>query len=193
MLRCITGVSKVVTEDRSYVVRRASRPDAKQLSSLAEKTFRDAFEAENTPENMALHCETSYSEAVQAAEIADPRLVTLVCDSQGTLVGFAQLRWGEAPGCVVAAAPGEVQRLYVAREFHGMGVARSLMLACLEEMNLRRSDVVWLGVWEHNPRAIAFYRKFGFAQVGEQIFPLGNDPQRDMVMARPVAGGSSAS
>jgi ribosomal protein S18 acetylase RimI-like enzyme len=92
---------------------------------------------------------------------------------------------------VVAAAPGEVQRLYVAREFHGMGIARSLMLACLDEMNVVRSDVAWLGVWEHNPRAIAFYRKFGFAEVGEHIFPLGSDPQRDIVMARPVAGGSS--
>jgi ribosomal protein S18 acetylase RimI-like enzyme len=193
MLRCITGVSKVVTDDRSSVVRRAGRPDAKQLSSLAEATFRDTFEAKNTPENMALHCGTSYSEAVQTAEIADPDPVTLVCDSQGTLVGFAQLRWGGAPSCVVAAAPGEVQRLYVAREFHGMGVARSLMLACLDEMNARRSDVVWLGVWEHNPRAIAFYRKFGFAEVGEHIFSLGSDPQRDIVMARPVAGGSSGS
>jgi ribosomal protein S18 acetylase RimI-like enzyme len=173
----------------SYVVRRARRSDARQLSSLAEATFRDTFEATNSPEDMALHCRTSYGEAVQAAEIADPDMVTLVCESPGTLVGFAQLRWGGAPRCVVAAAPGEIQRLYVAREFHGMGVARMLMLACLDEMQARRSDVVWLGVWEHNPRAIAFYRKFGFAEVGEHIFSLGRDPQRDIVMTRPVAGG----
>jgi ribosomal protein S18 acetylase RimI-like enzyme len=189
----MNGDLKVVTDDRSSVVRRAGRRDAKQLSSLAEATFRDTFEATNTPENMALHCRTTYSETVQATEIADPDMVTLVCESQGTLVGFAQLRWGGAPSCVAAAAPGEIQRLYVAREFHGLGIARKLMLACLDEMRARRSDVVWLGVWEHNPRAIAFYRKFGFAEVGEHIFPLGGDPQRDIVMARPVADGSPAS
>ena len=189
----MNGDPKVVTDDRSSVVRRAGRPDARQLSSLAEATFRDAFEATNTPENMALHCRTSYGEAIQAAEVADPDMVTLVCESQGTLLGFAQLRWGGAPSCVVAADPGEIQRLYVAREFHGLGVARQLMRACLDEMRARRADVVWLGVWEHNPRAIAFYRKFGFAEVGEHIFPLGSDPQRDIVMARPVAGGSPAS
>lgn len=176
--------------DRSSVVRRACRADARQLSSLAEATFRDTFEATNSPEDMALHCGASYGEAVQAGEIADPGMVTLVCESQGTLVGFAQLRWDGAPGCVVAAAPGEIQRLYVAREFHGMGVARKLMLACLDEMKAHRSDVVWLGVWEHNPRAIAFYRKFGFIEVGEHIFSLGRDPQRDIVMTRSVAGGS---
>ena len=181
------------TNDASSAVRRAGRLDAKPLSTLAEATFRDTFEARNTPENMALHCSTSYGEAIQAAEIADPDMVTLLCESQGTLVGFAQLRWGGAPGCVVASAPGEVQRLYVAREFHGAGVARKLMLACLDEMRGRRSDVVWLGVWEHNPKAIAFYRKFGFVEVGEHIFPLGSDPQRDIVMARPVAAVSTAS
>jgi len=43
---------------------------------------------------------------------------------------------------------------------------------------------VWLGVWEHNPRAIAFYRKWGFEAVGEHVFVVGTDPQRDLVMTR---------
>jgi len=168
------------------VIRRAQRDDAKQLAVVAEQTFRDAFAGVNTPENMALHCQASYSEAIQAAEIADPGMVTLLCEQQQMLVGFAQLRWGKVPGCVKADAPGEIQRLYVARDFHGKGVAHDLMNACMHEMALHRSDVVWLGVWERNPRAIAFYRKFGFREVGTHVFPLGNDPQRDIVMARPV-------
>ncbi len=153
---------------------------------MAEVTFRDAFVLENTPEDMALHCRTSYSEAIQADEIANPNMFTLLCEQGGRLVGFAQLRWGTAPGCVVADAPGEIRRLYVARNCHGKGVAHDLMNACLDEMTIHRSDVVWLGVWERNPRAIAFYRKFGFVEVGAQVFPLGSDPQRDVVMARPV-------
>jgi hypothetical protein len=46
------------------------------------------------------------------------------------------------------------------------------------------STVVWLGVWEANPCAVAFYRKWGFEVVGEQIFPVGKDAQRDLVMRR---------
>ena len=44
--------------------------------------------------------------------------------------------------------------------------------------------MIWLGVWEKNPKAISFYKKFGFVEVGDQVFPLGNDPQRDIVMKR---------
>jgi diamine N-acetyltransferase len=180
-----------MTEVRVPVIRRAQRLDAKQLSALAEETFRATFAAVNNPDDTALHCRTSYSEMIQAEEISNPNMVTLVCDHEARLVGFAQLRWNEAPSCVVADAPGEIQRLYVVSDCHGKGVARNLMSACIDEMISHRSDVVWLGVWERNPRAIAFYRKFGFVEVGAHVFSLGNDLQRDIVMARPVLDARS--
>lgn len=171
-----------------FPVRKATRRDAAPLSRLAEATFRSTFGAANTDDDMALHCCTSYGEAIQAEEIANPAMLTLLSEGDEGLVGFAQLRWDGAPTCVAARSPGEIQRLYVADAWHGKGIAQSLMRACIEEMEARGSDVIWLGVWEHNPRAIAFYRKFGFVEVGEHVFPVGNDPQRDIVMARPVAG-----
>jgi ribosomal protein S18 acetylase RimI-like enzyme len=60
------------------------------------------------------------------------------------------------------------------------------MRACVDEMRGRPSDVVWLGVWERNPRALAFYEKMAFNRVGEHVFPLGHDPQRDIIMLRPL-------
>lgn len=169
-------------------LRTADRGDATRLSAFAEHTFRDTFGATNAPEDMADHCRTSYGPDIQAREIADPARLTLLCEEESRLVGFAQLRWEDAPACVAARAPGEIQRLYVVTDRHGQGVARQLMDACLAAMRVRGSDVAWLGVWEHNPRAIAFYRKCGFVEVGDHVFPLGSDPQRDVVMARPVVG-----
>jgi diamine N-acetyltransferase len=167
-------------------VRRADRGDAKPLSAIAEATFRATFSALNTPEDIDLHCRSNYGEEIQASEIADPDTVVLIGEQGETLVGYAQLRWREAPSCVLAKTPGEIQRLYVVSDAHGKGVAHDLMDACIDELTRRRSDVAWLGVWEQNPRAIAFYRKFGFVEVGEHVFLLGRDRQRDIVMARPV-------
>ena len=86
-----------------------------------------------------------------------------------------------------AKRPGEIQRLYVVEDWHGKGVAQALMQACIEAMQRRGADVVWLGVWEHNPRAIAFYGKFGFVVAGEHVFSLGGDQQRDLVMVRAIS------
>jgi diamine N-acetyltransferase len=163
---------------------RPARPqDAAPLARLAERTFRETFAASNSAENMRVHCARNYGAALQAAEIADPGRTTIVADADGALVGYAQLRWNATP-CVDAARPAEVQRIYVDRPWQGRGVARALMDAMLARARDEGADRVWLGVWEHNPRARAFYRKCGFVDVGDHVFLLGAETQRDLVMAR---------
>jgi diamine N-acetyltransferase len=169
-------------------IRRADHRDAPALAEIAERTFRQAFGAMNKSEDMELHCRRHFGEAIQAAEIAEPAMLTLLSEHEGTLLGFAQLRWAAAPACLEATAPGEIYRLYVAADWQGKGPAADLMGAILRTMQRHGSDVAWLGVWERNPRAIAFYRRSGFVEVGEQPFRLGAELQRDLVMARAIPG-----
>ncbi len=99
------------------------------------------------------------------------------------LIGFGQLRWGAAPSCVAASRPAEIQRLYVDSAWHGHGIAQGMMASLLRFAAEGGADAAWLGVWEKNPRAIAFYAKAGFSVAGEHVFVLGSDPQRDLVLA----------
>ena len=173
------------TGDRAVpTVRRAQPADAGALAHLAERTFRATFAASNTRENLDAYCAGAYGEARQAAEIADPAGATFVCADGAELVGYAQLRWGEAPACVTAAKPAEIRRIYVDARWHGRGIAQALLAAAFAAARQGNADRVWLGVWEHNPRALAFYRKAGFAVVGQHVFQLGEDPQRDWVLCR---------
>lgn len=166
------------------IIRKAIFGDALQLSLLAESTFRATFEQANTVENMEHFCKNNYSEKIQEEEIANKNMLTFLCDDNGSLIGFAQLHWGDVPKYVDAKSASEIQRLYVADNWHGKGIAQQLMNSCIEEIQQRKSEAIWLGVWEHNPRAITFYKKFGFTEVGEHVFIVGNDPQRDIIMAR---------
>ncbi len=174
----LTGGNSLAT------IRRAEVRDAPALAELAERTFRDAFGHANRQEDMDLHCRTFYGTQRLAWEVADSETTTLVCEHDGVLVGYGQLRWATPPACVVGVRPAEVQRLYVDRHYHGKGTAQALMAALVDSAVAGAGDVMWLGVWEHNPRAIAFYAKVGFRQVGEQVFVLGRDPQRDVVLSK---------
>ena len=82
--------------------------------------------------------------------------------------------------------PVEIQRYYVDASHHGAGLAHQLMTHVVARAEAAGSTVLWLGVWERNPRALAFYRKWGFDVVAEHIFTVGNDPQRDLIMRRDV-------
>jgi len=173
------------------MIRVACDADASALAELAESTFRAAFSAMNSAGHMDLHCRTRYGERIQAAEIADPAMTTLLAEHAGALIGYVQLRWGSAPACVTSTRAGEVQRLYVAGQWHGTGVAQALMDAAIGEVRDRGLDAAWLGVWEHNPRAIAFYTRLGFVEVGSHTFDLGGDAQRDIVMMKTLAAAAN--
>lgn len=168
-------------------IRTADAEDAEQLARIGEQTFRDTFAAANTADDMDLHCRESYGPHIQAGEISDPNMRTLLAEAGSEILGFCQLRWGPAPQCVQAVTPGEIMRLYVLSGWHGRGIAQQLMESALDILQHRGSDVVWLGVWEHNPRAITFYTKYGFTEVGAHVFAVGTDPQRDLVMIRSLA------
>jgi ribosomal protein S18 acetylase RimI-like enzyme len=174
------------TPQPAPTLRPATPADARALAVLAERTFRDTFAAHNSPQNMDAHCRAHYGEAQQSAEIASADHVTLVVEARGALLAYAQLRWGTAPACVSSPQAGEIRRFYVDAPWLGKGIAHTLMQACLEALRSRGSATAWLGVWEHNPRAIAFYRKRGFTAVGEHCFALGDDRQRDVILELPL-------
>ncbi|WMS88411.1 GNAT family N-acetyltransferase [Pleionea litopenaei] len=165
-------------------IRASTLADAAELATLAERTFRATFASTNTPEDMDVHCRTNYGEKIQRQEISDPSRITLVVESQNQLIGYAQLRESTSPACIVATQPGEIHRLYIDQNFHGKGIAQTLMQECLNHLAEQGCDLVWLGVWEENPRAIKFYQKFDFEAVGKHTFVLGSDRQTDIVMRR---------
>ena len=164
--------------------RRANAQDAKTLAVLAEKTFRDTYTRFNTPENMQAHCEKSFGEPIQRAEIEAPGRESWVVDLDGQLVAFAQLIL-DAPCPSMTDSRGiEILRFYVDANLHGTGLAYRLMDDLVARASALGADALWLGVWDANPRAIAFYKKCGFEHVADKTFTLGDEVQRDFVMCR---------
>lgn len=186
-----------MTAAAAVTIRRAILADATALSALGATTFNETFESENTSEDMAAYLSEAFTPARQRAEIADPASIVLVAEQLtgsggGALVGYAHVVEGPVPDAVNGPAPMELKRLYVARAWHGQGVAQGLMDAAIDAARARGARTLWLGVWERNPRAIAFYGKYGFTRVGEHTFVLGTDAQTDWLLARPLAASDTA-
>ncbi len=163
-------------------IRRGVASDAPVLAALDRDTFFDTFAATNDATDMALHLERAYGIPQQTAELTDPGIVTLIAEEEGQAVAYAQLREGHVPECATGANPIEIWRFYVVRAWHGRGIAQALMDRVRTEAVARGAGALWLGVWERNPRAQAFYGKYGFVDVGEHVFLFGTDPQTDRVM-----------
>ncbi len=166
-------------------IRAGVASDAAALARLAEATFRETFDTYNTPEDMRAYCAGAFGDAIQLAELTDAGIATFVAEHEGALVAYGMLRPDGAPPRGVAVVPSaELKRLYVLRAWQGTGLAHALMVRLLEAARHGGARSVWLGVWEHNHRALRFYAKYGFTPVGDHVFMLGRDAQRDLIAWR---------
>ena len=172
--------------DDGVRIRDASAADATLLSELGASLFAQTFAAENRPEDMRDYLSGAFTPARMREELTDPGVRAWIAETAGgDACGYAVLRLRAAHDAV-AGESAEIARLYVDRAGHGRGIAAALMARCVDAARESGATVVWLGVWQRNARAIAFYRKQGFRPVAEQTFVLGSDPQTDWVMARPL-------
>ena len=163
-------------------IRYGNIDDAKMLSELGAMTFYDTFAKDNTPENMTAHLKNSFSPEIQFTELTNPDHIFLIVEDESQAIGYAQLILNSQEEFITGTSPLEVRRIYAAQEYIGKGVGKSLLQAAIREAEQRGCDSVWLGVWEKNPRAIEFYKRWGFKEVGTHTFTVGDDPQRDYIM-----------
>ncbi len=168
-------------------IRRGVASDAPTLAAFAARTFSEAFGADNRPEDMQAHLAASFGIPQQTKELTDPSVTTLLAHNADTLVAYAQVRYKAPPPGVTDSHPIELHRFYVDRSVHGQGVAQLLMAAVQKATSELGGQHLWLSVWERNPRAIAFYMKVGFVDVGKADFFVGSDRQRDRVLVAKVA------
>jgi ribosomal protein S18 acetylase RimI-like enzyme len=176
------------TAASNVTIRRAGLADAERLASFAAAAFEDTFGTDNRPEDMTAYLAEAFGPEVQRAELADEACTVWLAEHDGTVAGYAMVREGAAPRVVGAGRAIEIARLYAGRQWIGMGIGARLMQRCLDDAAARGSSTIWLGVWERNARAIEFYRRWGFSEVGSQTFQLGDDVQTDHIMARRLAG-----
>ncbi|MGQ0540287.1 MAG: GNAT family N-acetyltransferase [Blastocatellia bacterium] len=169
-------------------IRQATSEDAKVLTDLAYTTFWDAFahHPKNAPEDLNHYMRQAFSLDQITAELADEKSIFLLAEIEGELAGYAKVINDNIEPGITAALPIELSRLYSQQKFLGQGVGQTLMDACFEKAKQENRDVMWLGVWEFNPRAQKFYEKNGFIVVGKHTFQLGSDPQIDLLMQKEI-------
>jgi ribosomal protein S18 acetylase RimI-like enzyme len=176
-----------MTQQPHPVIRRANVDDTELLAELGTRTFSETFADDNNAADMAAYLASSFGPEHQAEELADPDSTFLIAETDEVAAGYSMLRSGSALSGVTDDQPIELVRLYVSHEWHGRGVGAALMQASIDEARQGGFRTLWLGVWENNHRARAFYRKWNFRDVGSHIFQLGDDPQNDILMERSVA------
>lgn len=167
-------------------VRTCNAKDIDALVALGIKTFRDTFDEYNSPENMIRYINDTFTKKIIEHEMKQPGTVFFLAFDGRKAAGYAKVRTSHTPPQLDSTSALEIERLYAHRDYLGKRVGHLLMQTCITHARRKGIRTLWLGVWERNARAIAFYEKNGFVRFGEHTFMLGNDPQTDWLMKKDI-------
>jgi ribosomal protein S18 acetylase RimI-like enzyme len=155
-----------------------------ELQRISRQTFYEAFSAVNTEDDMAMYLEHSLSIEKLSAELSNENTEFYFAQLNEQIIGYLKFNVGEAQTDLQDEQALEIERIYLLINYAGMGVGQLLMEKAYQVAQIKKIKYIWLGVWEHNTRAIQFYKRNGFSEFGSHMFKLGNDDQRDILMKR---------
>lgn len=164
-------------------IRPVTPHDVELLRKLSVKTFTDAFARFNTPENMHQYIENNLSETRLLNEINTPGSAFYFAEKDGQVCGYLKLNTdGAQTDLKTQTDTLEIERIYVLNEFQNQKIGQFLFDSSMEIACQSNKKTLWLAVWEHNPGAIAFYKRNGLSEFGSHSFKLGEDLQTDILM-----------
>jgi diamine N-acetyltransferase len=167
-------------------IRHATEEDAWLIADISHQTFYETFASGNSPENMHKFLKEQFTKGRLVLEVGRPENTFLLAYNGAEVAGYAKLREFRAPASLRRVPALEIARLYAMTSMIGKGVGSLLMQTSLDIARQKGKQVVWLGVWEQNHRAIDFYTRWGFEKFDETDFLLGDELQRDWLMKREV-------
>ncbi|MHA3067245.1 GNAT family N-acetyltransferase [Lacticaseibacillus saniviri] len=166
------------------IIKPVTLADLATLQAISRETFSDTFGADNTPTDLAQYLNQAYGDPQLTKELTTPGTTFYFIEREGQLAGYLKVNVGEAQSEKMGQEALEIERIYIKTSFKRQGLGSKLYQFALELAQEQHKQYIWLGVWEHNVPALKFYRQLGFVQIGDHVFQLGADQQRDLLMRK---------
>ena len=166
----------------NFKIKECSLEDIEKVKYISEKTFYETFADENTEEDMNNYLKENFSYEKITDQINNTYSKFYIVESNDDVVAYMKINFDKAQTEEGHNNTIEVQRIYVLESFKGKRIGKTLIQRAIEIGETNKVDYIWLGVWEHNKKAIAFYEKLGFKKFDTHIFKLGDDEQIDHLM-----------
>ena len=158
--------------------------ELRELQKISVETFTETFKDQNSPEHLNAYLERAYNLDQLEHELANRSSQFFFVYYTQEVAGYLKVNTDEAQSEAMGAYSLEVERIYVKKKFQKHGLGKQLLNKALEIALEQKKKKIWLGVWEENENAIAFYQKKGFVQTGAHSFYMGDDEQVDLIMTK---------
>lgn len=168
----------------TITIRKCTANDLNSLQEVGVETFNATFESQNSPENMKAYLDNAFNLNQLEKELCNISSEFYFIYSDEEIAGYLKINMNEAQSENMGNDSLEIERIYIRTKFQKLGLGKYLLNKAIEIAVDRNKKNIWLGVWEKNENAIAFYKKMGFVQTGAHSFYMGDEEQIDFIMTK---------
>ncbi|MBW8351299.1 GNAT family N-acetyltransferase [Bacillus sp. IITD106] len=165
-------------------IKKCTLEDLRTLQDISYETFNETFKDQNSPENMTAYLEKSFNLKQLEKELSNSSSQFFFVYSNNELAGYLKVNIDDAQSEIMGDESLEIERIYIRNTFKKQGLGKVLLNKAVETAMEQNKKKIWLGVWEKNENAIAFYKKQGFVQTGVHSFYMGDEEQVDFIMIK---------
>ncbi|MGX6445199.1 GNAT family N-acetyltransferase [Neobacillus sp. K501] len=165
-------------------IKNCTREEVHKLQEISYETFNETFKDQNSPENMNAYLERAFNLIQLEKELSNVCSHFFFVYVNDEVAGYLKVNMDDAQSEEMGDESLEIERIYIKNTFQKHGLGKYLLNAAIEMAMEQRKESIWLGVWEKNENAIAFYKKMGFVQTGAHSFYMGDEEQTDLIMVK---------
>ena len=158
--------------------------DLQLLQEISIETFNDTFKDQNSPQNMKAYLERVFNSKQLEKELSNLSSDFFFIYFNNEVAGYLKVNTNDAQSETMGDESLEIERIYIKNKFQKHGLGKYLLNKAIEIAMDRNKKEIWLGVWEKNENAIAFYKKMDFVQTGAHPFYMGDEEQTDYIMVK---------
>lgn len=165
-------------------IKKSTLEDLLLLKQISYETFNDTFKDQNSPENMKAYLERAFNLKQLEKELSNISSEFYFVYFNNEVAGYLKVNTNDTQSEDMGDESLEIERIYIKNKFQKHGLGKYLLNKAMEIAIERNKKKIWLGVWEKNENAIAFYKKLGFVQTGAHSFYMGDEEQMDLIMTK---------
>jgi ribosomal protein S18 acetylase RimI-like enzyme len=168
----------------AVTIKQCNLVDLHKLQEISSETFNETFKEQNSPENMEAYLNKAFNVSQLKEELSNTSSQFYFVYFNNEVAGYLKININDAQSEDMGDESLEIERIYIKNEFQKHGLGKYLMNIATEVAMQQNKKKIWLGVWEANEKAIAFYKKSGFVQTGSHSFYMGDEEQIDYIMTK---------
>lgn len=165
-------------------IKRCTFEDIRTLQEISYETFNETFKHQNSPENMKTYLEKAFNLTQLEKELSNSSSQFFIVYLKSDVAGYLKINTNDAQSEEMGDGSLEIERIYIKNKFQKHGLGKYLLNKATEIARASNKQKIWLGVWENNENAIAFYKKMGFVHTGTKSFYMADEEQMDFIMTK---------